>query len=229
MRRKAVLVLLGALLGACAKDMPPEARGRAAFASYDCKRCHRIGAEGGTTGPDLSYVGFRKSARFLELWLENPSAWQPDTVMPNFHLNEPTRKALAAYLSTLKGQAFASGPKPWDAPEYAGDSVRRGEVLYERVGCVTCHGKAGKGGYHNNNVIGAMVPSLLHAADGFTKAELERRIAVGVRSPVKADPAGAEPFLYMPAWSELLSPAEISALADYLISLKPKGGPQDAW
>ena len=110
---------------------------------------------------------------------------------------------------------------------YQGDA--RGEAIYERVGCATCHGKGGKGGYRNNNVIGGQVPSLVNAADGFTKMELARRIADGVRHPIKNDPAGPEPMLHMPAWKEVLTPEQIVAVADYVLSLKPTGSVKDVW
>jgi len=221
------LFLAAALLAAagCAKGLTPEARGKGVYASYDCKRCHKIGAEGGTTGPDLTYVGFRKSADFLDLWLKDPSAWQPDTAMPNFRFNDPTRRALAAYLATLKGEA-ESPERSWRA---ISDPVRRGAAIYERAGCVTCHGKAGKGGYRNDNVAGGKVPSLVKAADGFTKAELEKRIADGVARPVKLDLKGPAPMLHMPAWKEKLSPEDISAVADYVLSLRPPKAWGDAW
>lgn len=209
-------------------SLPPEERGRAAYAAYDCKRCHRIGYEGGDTGPDLTYVGFRKSAAFLELWLKDPGAWQPDTLMPNFHLSDAARGELAAYLATLKGQGYPDGKAPWDDPGLASDSVARGREIYARAGCVTCHGKDGKGGYVNSNVIGGKVPALERASEGFTKKELVDRIAKGVRHPVKADPEGPEPLLHMPAWEEVLSRGEIEAVADYLLSLKP-ARPSETW
>lgn len=217
--------LLGTLLlaAACAKPAPIEERGRRAYAGYDCKRCHRIGSEGGTTGPDLTYVGFRKSAPFLERWLENPSAWQPDTLMPNFRLNPPTRRALAAYLATLKGQAYAAGAKPWSGLP----RDRMGKAIYDTVGCATCHGRSGRGGYRNDNVPGGLVPPLKNAAEGFTRAELVARIADG-RVPAKADPAGPEPMLAMPRWADALDPEEIAAVADYVLSLKPAGS-GEAW
>ena len=143
--------------------------------------------------------------------------------MPNFALNDEARRELAAFLATQKGQAHR-GPQgaPWDKPGLA-----RGEAIYRGAGCVTCHGQGGAGGYMNNNAIGGKVPALERAKEGFTRAELVKRIADGVRYPVKADPQGAEPMLYMPAWKEALKPDEIEAVADYLIALKT--APSEDW
>jgi len=205
---------------ACAPSGPstPESKGRGVYAVYDCKRCHRVGAEGGDTGPDLTFVGFRKSPEFLALWLKDPAAWQPNTLMPKFSLNDEARAELAAYLGTLKGQAYrGSDGAPWDGAP----AEKKGAEIYRRAGCVTCHGEGGKGGYRNNNAVGGLVPAVEKAREGFSKAELVKRISDGVAHPQKADPAGAEPMLRMPAWKEALTPAEIDAVADYLLSLAP--------
>lgn len=223
MRRGATLVLALLAVG-CAERGPatPESRGRAVFAAYDCKRCHRVGYEGGDTGPDLTFVGFRKSPEFLALWLKDPSAWQPNTLMPNFRLGDAAREDLAAYLATLDGQAYR-GPKgaPWDAAGFGSDPLKRGMEVYRRAGCVTCHGVGGKGGYKNLNAIGGLVPAVDKVAQGFSREELVKRISDGVAHPVKADPSGPEPLLKMPAWGRALRPDEVEAVADYLLSLAP--------
>ncbi len=224
--KAALLALL--LAAACGRGKPasPEARGKAVYASYGCQQCHRIGSSGGATGPDLTYVGFRKSAAFLELWLKNPSAWQPKTMMPNFHFNESSRRDLAAYLSTLRGQEDKE--KPWKKPGAPSAPAALGKLVYERVGCGTCHGPAGKGGYPNNNVPGGAIPALTQSASNFSRAELIDKIGRGVPRPDKEDPRGPEPMLSMPAWRERLTAEEIGYLADYLFSLKPaKTGAED--
>lgn len=218
------MLVLAALSAACGPSGPatPESRGRGVYAAYDCKRCHRVGYDGGDTGPDLTFVGFRKSAEFLDAWLRDPAAWQPNTLMPNFRLGDGPRADLAAYLATLKGEAYRAGPgAPWDSFGFKGNALKRGAAVYARAGCVTCHGAGGKGGYRNNNAIGGLVPAVEKAAQGFSREELVKRISDGVAHPVKADPAGAEPMLRMPAWKEVLSPDEIEAVADYVLSLAP--------
>lgn len=221
---RCVALALAVFSAACAKGGPstPESKGRGVYAVYDCKRCHRIGAEGGDTGPDLTFVGFRKSPEFLALWLKDPAAWQPNTLMPNFSLSDEARGQLAAYLGTLKGDAHrGAAGAPWDRAELKGDALKRGAEIYRRAGCVTCHGEGGKGGYVNLNAIGGKVPAVEKAREGFSREELIRRIADGVAHPVKADPAGPEPLLKMPPWKQALKTDEIEAVADYVLSLAP--------
>lgn len=227
------LLLVAVVLGfsACAKShSDPVARGRAAFASYDCKKCHVVNGVGGALGPDLTFVGFRKSPEFLDVWLKDPRAWKADVSMPNFHFKDNVRADIVAYLASLQGQGYLEGgAKPWAHAELAGDSVKRGEEIYKRVGCVTCHNKVGKGGYPNLNAVGGLVPSLSMVADGFSKAELVQKIMEGVAHPAKADEAGAAPLLAMPAWEKKLNKEEVEAIADYLMTLKPKGASDGDW
>lgn len=232
MKRAARFLPLFALVlafSACAKShSDPVARGRAAFASYDCKKCHVVAGVGGVLGPDLTYVGFRKSPEFLDVWLKDPRRWKADVSMPNFHFSDNVRADLVAYLGSLKGEGYAAA-KPWASAELAGDPVKRGEEIYKRVGCITCHNKGGKGGYPNNNAVGGLVPALQLVADGFSKDELVKKIIEGVAHPASADPAQPAPLLAMPTWEKALNKEEVEAVADYLMSLKPKGASDGDW
>ena len=51
------------------------AKGKAIFAEQgDCSRCHMVDGEGGRLGPDLSDVGWKRSAGFLKESILEPSA-----------------------------------------------------------------------------------------------------------------------------------------------------------
>ncbi len=215
-------------LGACSNKKIAGGNGRAYYQALNCQVCHRIGPEGGAQkGPDLSFVGFRKSAEWLNLWLKNPQAWNPRTPMPNFHLSSSARRALVEYLSSLKGQVWGD-QRPWNTPEFRRDPVLRGHMIYIGVGCVTCHGIKGTGGYPDNNVVGGLIPPLDSVSQSFTKKELVQKIKFGA-IPQKADPKGPAPLLQMPAWGQVLDDGEISAVADYLLSLKSKKSPAGNW
>jgi len=205
---------------ACGKSTTPGAPpGKAYYEALNCKACHRVGEDGGLGGPDLTYVGFRHSREWLDLWLKNPQGWRPGTIMPNPNLSDKARAALADYLSGLKGEAFAGAP-PWDSPELKDKPVERGLMIYSRAGCIGCHGKDGAGGYPNNNVKGSAIPALSNVSATFTKEELTRKIKNGVK-PEKADPGGPEPLVAMPPWGQVLKDDEVAAVVEYLFSLKP--------
>lgn len=214
-------ILLAALLSAaCGPTAPsgPHAAGKAYFTQAGCASCHKIGGEGSAVGPDLTLVGFRHSAEWLDLFIKDPQAWKKDTLMPNKRISDEARKEIVAYLAQLKGQDWPQGARPWTA---VSDELQKGRVLYARAGCVGCHGPAGAGGYPNNNVKGGLIPKLNVVFETYTKVELIAKIKKGVPHPEKADPKGPEPLIWMPSWGETLDDSELSSVVSYLMSLRP--------
>lgn len=225
-RFKGLLILV--LLAGCAGSKDPVARGRSYFVGLGCITCHRIGDKGGgQAGPDLTTVGFRKTPEWLRLWLANPAAWKPGTAMPNFKLKDNVREDLVAYLTSLKGEIYRAKP-PWDAPAVKGNPLKRGEMLFTRVGCVGCHGERGQGGYPNNNVVGGKILTLTYAADGYSKDEMRALLHKG-RVSLPADASLPPPMIRMPAWGQYLTDDEINDLVEYVFSLRPATTAKDDW
>lgn len=193
--------------------------GKAVFESAGCLACHRVGTRGDASGPDLTLVGVRRGREWLDLWLKDPTAWKKDTLMPRPNLRPRDRAVLVEYLAGLKGQAFAA--RPWDLPAFQKDPVARGRELYNKAGCVACHGTKGRGGHPNNNVPGGEIQALSKSVGTFTREELRARIKIG-SVPAPADPKGPAPLARMPAWGEVLSDDEIDAVAAYLETLAEK-------
>lgn len=205
---------------------PAAAGGRALFDASGCSACHSVGGKGGNAGPDLSFVGFRRTGAWLDAWLKDPHAVKPDTLMPRPGLSAGDRRGLLEYLSGLQGQDLPPGSRPWDAGSSAADPVGRGRVLYAKAGCAACHGPEGRGGHPNAGAKGGRIPALRGLTETYSPDELAARIRNGSR-PEAADPAGPEPAALMPAWGEKLGDAEIRAVAAYLLTLggeKPKEG-----
>lgn len=110
------------------------------------------------TGPDLTYVGDRWPDENWQIkHLQDPRALNPDSVMPSFaHLPQSDLQALAHYLVSLKDntapdlQKRADQSKEADIPDvykkavnpFAGDAaaVAAGKEIYEKRGCISCHG-----------------------------------------------------------------------------------------
>jgi mono/diheme cytochrome c family protein len=69
-----------------------------------CVGCHVIDGEGGKDGPDLSHIGAKRDAAFIERVIADPEAVNPDAEMPAFRkrLNDAELSAIAAYLASLK-------------------------------------------------------------------------------------------------------------------------------
>lgn len=224
---KSLLPLL-LLLAACSRPAPtgPDA-GKAYFVQAGCSSCHKVGEEGSAVGPDLTLVGFRQSKEWLDLFIKDPQAWKKDTLMPNKRVSDEARKAIVDYLAGQLGQDWPKGGRPWDAPSLIKDPIARGRVIFNRAGCVGCHGLSGEGGYPNNNVKGGLIPPVNKVKDGFTKAELIAKIKKGVPRSQKADDQGPAPLIRMPAWEGVLDDAELDALAAYLFTLAPAGAKAD--
>jgi cytochrome c oxidase subunit 2 len=87
--------------------------GQQAFMSKQCAACHTIRGTtaNGTTGPDLTHVGGRRTiaAGLLETtrgslaaWIADPQTLKPGNNMPMVPLNPEELRAISAYLAALK-------------------------------------------------------------------------------------------------------------------------------
>jgi mono/diheme cytochrome c family protein len=190
------------------------------FDAHNCAACHRLGFRGGEAGPDLTLVGVRHTRAWIETWLLSPRAWHPGTMMPQQGLSKTDRAELATFLSEQKGQAWG-GRRPWDGLT----GLAEGEKIYDRAGCIACHGTKGRGGHPNPGALGGVIPALAPLMATFTADELKAKILNG-STPT---PAGAAPAaIAMPAWKGILRPVELDALTTYLLSLA-EGQPKTDW
>jgi mono/diheme cytochrome c family protein len=121
-------------------------------------------------------------------------------------------------------RAAISGNTPSAADLSKMTPPERGHEVFKKYGCFQCHGPDGKGGVPNTNAKTAeQVPSLIYVADGYNKAELLAFISRGERVIPRKNPNGPEPPHFMPKWGGIVTTNELSDLADFLFSLKPKG------
>jgi cytochrome c oxidase subunit 2 len=89
-----------------------EAAGRRVFESTSCVNCHAVGGTNGTGrfGPDLTHLMSRRTIAAgaaentnenLRLWIQNPDAIKPGSLMPAMKLSDQDLDALVRYLETL--------------------------------------------------------------------------------------------------------------------------------
>jgi cytochrome c oxidase subunit II len=89
------------------------AEGRKVFESTACVNCHAVGGTHatGTFGPDLTHLMSRdtiasgaadNTEQQLRLWIQNPEAIKPGSLMPAMKLNDHDLEVLVQYLRTLK-------------------------------------------------------------------------------------------------------------------------------
>jgi cytochrome c oxidase subunit 2 len=92
---------------------PDAAAGRAAFLAKPCAACHAIRGTpaDGTTGPDLTHIGSRKTIAAglfettrgsLAAWVADPQTLKPGNNMPMVPLTSTELRNISAYLVSLK-------------------------------------------------------------------------------------------------------------------------------
>jgi cytochrome c oxidase subunit 2 len=90
-----------------------EAAGRRVFENTACVNCHAVGGIGATGrfGPDLTHLMSRSTIASgaaenthenLRLWIQNPDAIKPGSLMPAMQLGDADLDALVRYLETLR-------------------------------------------------------------------------------------------------------------------------------
>jgi mono/diheme cytochrome c family protein len=84
--------------GAIVPDVTAEVANAAQTYAEVCVACHRMSGEGGTVGPDLTYVGRRRDEETLRKLIADPLTAYPDSEMPPFKdtLSEEQIRALAS-------------------------------------------------------------------------------------------------------------------------------------
>jgi mono/diheme cytochrome c family protein len=206
--------------------IPSAGYGRQLFVEKNCIACHSIGGVGSKSGPDLLGVTKQHSSGWLDEQLVNPQLVYPGSSMPEYDLETNARKAIVTFMASATAEDARSilsrRARPLTAEEAA---IEAGKQNFARFGCVGCHGIQLQGGVPNPNSQGGEVPSLLHASDDYTKAEVIKIIQNGKAPPVENSKKPAPP-LYMPSWKNVLSEEDINRVADYLWSLQKKA---EAW
>lgn len=179
---------------ASAGDHNPYPIAEAAIEKYACRACHAFGPQGGgIVGPNLDQVTVRRSEQWLLLWLIDPAAVKPGTLMPKFELDVGEREAIVSYL-----KQFAT-PVPSQAifAEH-GHNANAGKALIQAYQCFACHKIL--------NQAGRMIyPDLLTVK--------ERRTAKWEKQWLQ-DPQLVKPGTFMPTFG--FTSEEIDAIVDYL-------------
>jgi cytochrome c oxidase subunit 2 len=92
---------------------PNASEGKRIFETTACINCHAIRGTvaNGRYGPDLTHLMSRKTlaseavantTENLRVWIENPEAIKPGSLMPAMKLNDADLDALVRYMETLR-------------------------------------------------------------------------------------------------------------------------------
>ena len=202
----------------------PEENGQALFSAYDCYACHRVGSDGRFVGPDLTWVGTRKTRDWERVWLANPDAFKPGTFMPNFNLSADEVEALTAFLHGLQGELNEESQR-WEFSMnffLAADPEDAGELVFKRMACWSCHGERGVGRVPNPNMApDGLMPPLRTATVDYTREALWTRLSER-HVPAALDATKAPPPFACPPSAQALTPQEFDQLYAYLKTFAPK-------
>lgn len=176
----------------------PQGAVGALFARYRCLSCHQVRGWGGelSTVP-LDRIGSQLQHSYLVSYLQLPSAVRVslEERMPQFNMTREEAQLLADYFADVFVDDSLERPSP-PGPEAA----RRGEQLFQTLGCRSCHMLGGTGGY--------VGPDL---------SDSGRRLKAGWIESWLSDPEQWKPGTLQPNYG--LKREEASALTAYLMTL----------
>jgi mono/diheme cytochrome c family protein len=201
-------------VGFLPKEAPPQLaaqakidQGRYLAQEHACARCHQPAADDrmaktltARQAPDLSKVGARVHAGWIEKWLEAPEKLRPGAAMPALFADDDNgrveRYAVAHYLASLGGPV-PTNPKPPSDTD-AKVSAARGEKVFNTVGCIACHGEADKQDGKTKDDGGAAFITAAAAhfpLTGLASKTTPEKLAEYLQNPLAVDPSGRMPSL----------------------------------
>jgi mono/diheme cytochrome c family protein len=94
------VIAIAAAVAACSSS----SKGAEVFRREKCMDCHTLKGKGGSVGPNLTYVGGKRSRDYIVQQIKDPKSHNPNTEMPSFRdkLSDQELSDLADYLSGLK-------------------------------------------------------------------------------------------------------------------------------
>ncbi len=136
--------------------------GQHLFITVGCVNCHVDTdiPEPRRVGPDLTSVAAKLSPGFVQQWTYFPQKFRPSTRMPHFFLQENNGagsentfdpdpvKRTETEVAAISKYLFAVS-RPWDPIEKPADvsgDVERGRGLFQKIGCLACHGNVAEFG-----------------------------------------------------------------------------------
>jgi len=146
------------------------------FVTVGCINCHNVdeiadaqplAADGSgqrleprRVGPDLTNVASKLTPEFVQQWAYFPQRFRPSTRMPHFFLQENndadsansfdtdpvTRTQTEVAAMTRYLFAVSADWEPLPVPEGVDGDAERGRALFEKIGCLACHGNTAEYG-----------------------------------------------------------------------------------
>jgi mono/diheme cytochrome c family protein len=190
------------------------------FTEFACAQCHGERGRGGVSAdvPALSLVGKQLTVAQLKQIIDHGLGESANPTKPYMPVWGQVISAhqvgdLVAYIRA--GLPSVPGTTPPPLITGQGPPVE-GALLYQRYGCVNCHGPNGLGGVPNPQSPDEAIPAL-SGADFFKEFNTDEKIIDVIRS---GSVIGRAPIVSMPHWGGIIPDAQLRALVAYIKTLK---------
>jgi cbb3-type cytochrome c oxidase subunit III len=190
------------------------------FQQFACAQCHGDRGRGGVSPdvPALTQVGKQLTVKQLKQIIDHglgESANPTKPYMPVWGEVISARQVsdLVAYIRA--GLPAVPGATATPVITAQGPAVE-GALLYQRYGCINCHGPNGLGGVPNPQSPDKSIPPL-SGADFFKEFNTDQKITDVIRS---GSVIGRAPIVSMPHWGGIISDQRLQALVAYIKTLK---------
>jgi mono/diheme cytochrome c family protein len=200
---------------------PHVAAGGHDFVQFACGQCHGEQGRGGVSAdvPALTDVGktltVAQLASIIDKGLgESANPTKPFMPVWGEVISKQQVADLVAYVRA--GLPPVPGAVPIGIPTGQGGAVA-GAALYERYGCINCHGPNGLGGVPNPQAPDKAVPPL-SGTDFREEFNTDAKIIDFMRT---GSVLGRAPIVSMPHWGGIIPEQDFADLVAYLKTLKP--------
>jgi mono/diheme cytochrome c family protein len=199
---------------------PHVAMGAHLFVQFACSSCHGEQGKGGISPdvPALKDVGTSLTVSQLSSIINHGLGESANPQKPYMPVWGPviSTSQVADLVSYIRdGLPKVKDADPVPVPRDQGDSVA-GAALYQRDGCINCHGPSGLGGVPNPLSEDKTIPPL-SGQDFREEFNTDEKITEMIRS---GSVLGKPPIASMPHWGGIISDDDLAALVAYLKTLK---------
>lgn len=128
------------LKGLPAGSRDPQA-GASLYGESFCASCHSVqnaagNLVGGDFGPELTRIGSKAKAEWLNAWLRNPGMYEPDTRMPHYRFTDQQIATLSGFLMAKADTELLANVHLSTA---TAEEIAHGKALVVEYGCASCH------------------------------------------------------------------------------------------
>src|SRR5512132_4278923 len=190
------------------------------FTQFACAQCHGERGQGGVSPYVPALVGAGKGMTRAQLKQiidhglgESANPTRPYMPVWGAVISAQQVSDLVAYLRA--GLPAVPGATASPVITAQGPAVE-GALLYQRYGCINCHGPNGLGGVPNPQSPDKAIPPL-SGADFFSEFNTDQKIVDVIRS---GSVLGRPPIVSMPHWGGILTNDQLDALVAYIKTLK---------